>query len=346
MSGVHQPLPPAGRPANTTHEEHCDGKFSIPLTGLDADSKALNTIANNLANMSTTAFKAQTTNFSDLFYEQIGSTGAGDPIQIGAGVQVASNETDFTAGSPNSTGNALDVALEGQRILCRIRRKRIVRVHACRQLFAVVVRRSCDGKRAERDGVSGRERCGEYERSIDDDQYSSRSSGAAAGYRELHDDGQSQFDRDCRNAIPRGRLRSMILLARRTSSSPLIPDRRHRIPGATRLRCPPPDFTLGVSTPITGTLNFDTSGNLASITTGGVTTPVGTAAGDVLFDPAGLCGTIRWRGRHEHELEPSGIRQHANHQSGRSGLRRHRHHTGWFRPRASIRVSRLGRTVR
>ena len=87
--------------------------FSIPLTGLKADSTALNTIANDLSNMNTTAFKAQTTNFADLFYQQIGSTGAGDPIQVGAGVRVASNETDFTAGTPNSTGVATDVALQG-----------------------------------------------------------------------------------------------------------------------------------------------------------------------------------------------------------------------------------------
>lgn len=87
--------------------------FSIPLTGLQADSTALNTIANDLSNMNTTAFKAQTTNFSDLFYQEIGSTGAGNPIQVGAGVKVGSNETSFTQGSINSTGNATDVAING-----------------------------------------------------------------------------------------------------------------------------------------------------------------------------------------------------------------------------------------
>jgi flagellar hook protein FlgE len=87
--------------------------FSIPLTGLEADSTALNTIANDLSNMNTTAFKAQSTNFSDLFYQQVGTTGGGDPIQVGSGVKVASNETDFTAGTPNSTGVASDVALQG-----------------------------------------------------------------------------------------------------------------------------------------------------------------------------------------------------------------------------------------
>jgi flagellar hook protein FlgE len=87
--------------------------FFIPLTGLSADSTALNTIANDLANMNTTAFKSESTNFSDLFYQQIGTTGAGDPIAVGAGTQVASNETSFTQGSINSTGNNTDVALDG-----------------------------------------------------------------------------------------------------------------------------------------------------------------------------------------------------------------------------------------
>jgi flagellar hook protein FlgE len=87
--------------------------FFIPLTGLEADSTALNTIANDLANMETTAFKGQAVNFSDLFYQQIGSAGSGDPIQVGAGVQVSSIETAFSQGSIESTGNATDVALNG-----------------------------------------------------------------------------------------------------------------------------------------------------------------------------------------------------------------------------------------
>ena len=87
--------------------------FYIPLTGLTSDSTALNTIANDLANMNTTAFKSQTVNFSDLFYQQIGSTGSGDPIQRGSGTKVANIETDFTTGSPNSTDVDTDVALQG-----------------------------------------------------------------------------------------------------------------------------------------------------------------------------------------------------------------------------------------
>jgi flagellar hook protein FlgE len=87
--------------------------FYIPLSGLDADSTALNTIANNLANMNTNGFKAQTTNFSDLFYQQVGSNGSGDEIQAGTGVQVASNGTDFSGGSITSTSDSTDAAING-----------------------------------------------------------------------------------------------------------------------------------------------------------------------------------------------------------------------------------------
>lgn len=87
--------------------------FYIPLTGLESDSTALNTIANDLANLNTTGFKAQSANFSDIFYDQIGENGAGNLLQVGSGVQVASIESNFTAGTPTSTGNASDVALTG-----------------------------------------------------------------------------------------------------------------------------------------------------------------------------------------------------------------------------------------
>jgi flagellar hook protein FlgE len=87
--------------------------FYIPLSGLNSDSTALNTIANNLANMNTTGYKSQTTEFSDLFYQQIGTNGSGDAIQAGTGVQVAANSTDFSGGSISSTGVSTDAAING-----------------------------------------------------------------------------------------------------------------------------------------------------------------------------------------------------------------------------------------
>ena len=87
--------------------------FSIALTGLEANSVALDTIGNNLSNLNTTAFKDQTTSFSDLFYQNIGSTGSGDALQVGLGTQVAGTNTDFSQGSLTTTTNSTDMALNG-----------------------------------------------------------------------------------------------------------------------------------------------------------------------------------------------------------------------------------------
>lgn len=91
------------------------GNFSIALSGLQANSVALNTIGNNLANLNTTAFKGQTTAFEDLFYQQIGQAGSGDAIQLGSGTRVSGTSTDFTEGTilPDSTANSADMALAG-----------------------------------------------------------------------------------------------------------------------------------------------------------------------------------------------------------------------------------------
>jgi flagellar hook protein FlgE len=87
--------------------------FSIPLSGLSADSTALNTIGNNLSNLNTTAFKGQTTEFENLFYQQFGSNGAGDAIQVGVGTQVQATTINFGQGSINPTGDAANMALTG-----------------------------------------------------------------------------------------------------------------------------------------------------------------------------------------------------------------------------------------
>jgi flagellar hook protein FlgE len=87
--------------------------FSIPLSGLTAESTALSTIANNLSNQNTTGYKDKVVLFSDLFYQNLGTTGAGDPIQLGAGTQVGSTPSLFTQGSVDATGVPTDVAIQG-----------------------------------------------------------------------------------------------------------------------------------------------------------------------------------------------------------------------------------------
>ncbi len=87
--------------------------FSIPLSGLTAESTALSAIANNLSNQNTTGYKDTSVLFSDLFYQQLGTTGSGDPIQVGAGTQISGMPSLFTQGSISSTGVPTDVAIQG-----------------------------------------------------------------------------------------------------------------------------------------------------------------------------------------------------------------------------------------
>ncbi len=87
--------------------------FSIPLSGLTTSSEALSTTANNLANLNTIGYKDEQIQFADLFYQNFGTNGAGDPIQQGAGVTVSSKPSDFTEGNITPTGVSTDVAVSG-----------------------------------------------------------------------------------------------------------------------------------------------------------------------------------------------------------------------------------------
>src|ERR1700721_1063495 len=88
--------------------------FSIALTGLNANSVALNTIGNNLANLNTTAFKDQRATFPPFFYQNLVSTGAGNALHVGLGEQVAGTIPHFSQGSLSKTTNSTDMALNGR----------------------------------------------------------------------------------------------------------------------------------------------------------------------------------------------------------------------------------------
>lgn len=87
--------------------------FSIPLSGLDTSSTGLSVIANNLANLNTVAFKGQRAMFQDLFYQQIGTSGDGNAVQVGVGASVAGIGSIMTQGSIQTTGVPTDVAIQG-----------------------------------------------------------------------------------------------------------------------------------------------------------------------------------------------------------------------------------------
>ena len=87
--------------------------FSIPLSGLDTTSTDLSVIANNLANLNTVGFKGQSVAFQDLFYQQIGTSGDGNAVQVGVGASVAGISSQMTQGSIQTTGVPTDVAIQG-----------------------------------------------------------------------------------------------------------------------------------------------------------------------------------------------------------------------------------------
>jgi len=89
------------------------GSFSTSLSGVEAASQDLAVISNNLANLDTTGYKDQAANFQDFFYQMLGSDGAGDPTQIGAGSVIESVISAFTQGTISSTGVPTDMAIQG-----------------------------------------------------------------------------------------------------------------------------------------------------------------------------------------------------------------------------------------
>jgi flagellar hook protein FlgE len=89
------------------------GSFSIPLSGLTAAQGQLQTVSNNLANISTDGYKDENLTFSDVFSQASSTNGSGDPIQTGSGVLTSSTTSDFTEGNLNATGTSSNMALSG-----------------------------------------------------------------------------------------------------------------------------------------------------------------------------------------------------------------------------------------
>ncbi len=89
------------------------GSFSTPLSGLVAAQGQLQSVSNNLANIDTDGYKDQTLTFNDIYAQTGESNGAGDPIQTGSGVAVSSTTSDFTEGNLNATGTSSNMAISG-----------------------------------------------------------------------------------------------------------------------------------------------------------------------------------------------------------------------------------------
>jgi flagellar basal-body rod protein FlgG len=89
-------------------------------SGMNAQQTNLDNIANNIANANTTGFKRSRVEFQDLVYETLRDTapttqGTQVPteLQIGGGTKPVATVKNFEQGSPEQTGNALDLMIRG-----------------------------------------------------------------------------------------------------------------------------------------------------------------------------------------------------------------------------------------
>jgi len=96
--------------------------LKIAATGMAAQQMRVETISNNLANMSTTGYNARRAEFADLHYQQVtraGTISAADGsvlptgVQLGLGVRPSAVSVHLSQGSLRATGGDLDVAIDG-----------------------------------------------------------------------------------------------------------------------------------------------------------------------------------------------------------------------------------------
>ena len=90
-------------------------------TGMKAMDTKLDVVANNLANISTVAFKRSRANFEDILYRTLELPGLRNGLddflpmgkQVGIGTQLSGTQVDFTQGAFDQTAQTYDMAIEG-----------------------------------------------------------------------------------------------------------------------------------------------------------------------------------------------------------------------------------------
>ena len=94
--------------------------LSAAVSGLKAHQTMLDVAGNNLANVNTVGYKSSSVTFAELLSQNIrgatgptGNLGGTNPLQTGSGVQVAGIARNQTQGNIVSTGQDLDVAIDG-----------------------------------------------------------------------------------------------------------------------------------------------------------------------------------------------------------------------------------------
>ena len=94
-------------------------------SGMQAQQSNIDVVANNLANVNTTGFKKSRMEFADLVTQQVKAAGsptsassdAPTGLEVGLGTRTVATSRDFTTGNLRSTGNPLDLAIQGRGFL-------------------------------------------------------------------------------------------------------------------------------------------------------------------------------------------------------------------------------------
>jgi flagellar hook protein FlgE len=84
--------------------------FQQGLSGLNATSKNLEVIGNNIANSNTYGAKTSRAEFADMYAAAMSGAGT---TSVGIGVSLAAVSQQFTQGNISSTGNPMDLAING-----------------------------------------------------------------------------------------------------------------------------------------------------------------------------------------------------------------------------------------
>jgi flagellar basal-body rod protein FlgG len=90
-------------------------------SGMNAQQSTIDNVAHNLANVNTTGFKKSHIEFEDLVYQQVQAPGAAASaattapvgLEAGLGTRGVATSRDFSAGTMQSTGGPLDLAIQG-----------------------------------------------------------------------------------------------------------------------------------------------------------------------------------------------------------------------------------------
>jgi flagellar hook protein FlgE len=94
------------------------GAIYNALSGMDAFTKGLQTISNNVSNLNSNGYKSQTVSFSDLTDGgRGGALRGGGSDDGGNGVRIGESITDFTQGDLKQTNNDLDLGIQGNGFL-------------------------------------------------------------------------------------------------------------------------------------------------------------------------------------------------------------------------------------